>query len=80
MATLQEQIAQHVADLDNPHKVTKSQLGLSGIENYPIATQAQALAGDIDNLYLTPARLQDLFDGILQRENLIDANRNVIYQ
>ncbi len=45
----------HTTRRDNPHQVTKLQIGLGSVQDYPVATQAQALAGVATNAYMTPA-------------------------
>jgi len=47
----------HIADKNNPHSVTKSQVGLGNVENYGVATQAEAEAGSVNNKYMTPLRV-----------------------
>lgn len=46
--------AAHYNDFNNPHKVTKAQVGLSELFNWPMATNAQAKVRANNNLYLTP--------------------------
>ncbi len=48
-------IAAHIADKENPHGVTKAQVGLSNVLNYAVATNAQMVAGTATNLYATAA-------------------------
>lgn len=50
----------HVGDTGNPHQVTKSQVGLSVVENYGVATSDEALAGTAANKYMTPQRTKQL--------------------
>lgn len=38
------------------HTVTKSDVGLGSVENYAVATQAEAEAGTVNNKYVTPLR------------------------
>jgi hypothetical protein len=38
-------INSHVGNLNNPHQTTKAQVGLGDVQNYPVATTAQAQAG-----------------------------------
>lgn len=45
----------HIADVGNPHQTTKAQVGLGNVENYPIATLAEAQAGTRTDRYMTPA-------------------------
>lgn len=47
----------HIADKNNPHSVTKSQVGLGNVENYGVAAQADAEAGSANNKYMTPLRV-----------------------
>ena len=44
----------HMAASSNPHSLTKAQIGLGNVNNYPLATDAQAIAGVSNTLYLTP--------------------------
>lgn len=46
----------HVADQSNPHNVTKLQVGLGDVQNYGVASVAQAQAGQANDVYLTPLR------------------------
>lgn len=43
----------HVNGEANPHNVTKAQLELDFVENYPVATLAEAYAGEATNRYVT---------------------------
>lgn len=49
-------LTSHLQDLNNPHAVTKAQVGLGAVQNYGIATQLQAEAGTASNVYMTPLR------------------------
>ena len=49
----------HVANTNNPHGVTKSQVGLSSVENYGVATKAEAEAGTVTTKYMTPLRVKE---------------------
>src|SRR5699024_4509585 len=44
----------HIADKNNPHQVSKAQVGLGSVENYPTANQAEAQGGSATNRYMTP--------------------------
>lgn len=57
-STLQSEIDNHLADFANPHRVTSTQVGLGNVQNYPVATQDQALAGTSTTAYMTPALVQ----------------------
>lgn len=50
----------HVNDFNNPHRTTKAQVGLGSVEDYPIASTAEALAGTAANRYMTPQRTSAL--------------------
>lgn len=45
----------HIANTENPHRVTKSQVGLGSVENYPVASDEEAQTGEATNRYMTPA-------------------------
>jgi len=42
--------------------LTKSDVGLGNVQNYGIATQAQAQAGTANNVYMTPLRTTEAFN------------------
>lgn len=44
----------HEGNADNPHNVTKSQVGLEKVDNYPTAKQSDAEAGTDANKFMTP--------------------------
>lgn len=44
----------HTTDLNNPHKVTKAQVGLGQVENFPVASVQAAVAGTDNTSYMTP--------------------------
>ena len=48
-------IKPHVEHKENPHVLTKSQIGLSQVENLSLASEIEAKAGDRHDRYLTPA-------------------------
>jgi hypothetical protein len=52
----------HIANTSNPHSVTATQVGLGNVQNYGVATNAQAIAGTATNLYITPAGLKASLD------------------
>jgi hypothetical protein len=45
----------HLANYSNPHRVTATQVGLGNVQNYPIASTADAEAGTSNVEYMTPA-------------------------
>lgn len=56
----------HIADKANPHNTTKAQVGLGSVENYPMASAAEAVAGTATDRYMSPARTWDLLWNRLQ--------------
>lgn len=65
-AGAQSKVNAHATRTDNPHNVTKSQVGLGSVQNYGIASQAQAEAGSASNVYMTPQRTKQYVDTRLQ--------------
>lgn len=47
----------HKLDLNNPHQLTKASIGLGSVQNYPLATLAQAQETGNASTYLTPKTL-----------------------
>lgn len=47
---------------DNPHGVTKAQVGLGSVANYPMASNPEAVAGTATNRYMAPAGTAALVD------------------
>lgn len=58
-------IEPHINDKNNPHEVTKSQIGLGDIENYPLPSQAIAENGVNAARYMTPLRTRQGFENFL---------------
>jgi hypothetical protein len=56
----------HASRTDNPHAVTKAQVGLGSVDNYPTASQAEAEAGTAANRFMTPQRTKQYVDTRLQ--------------
>lgn len=52
----------HQQDLENPHGVTKDQLGMDLVENYPPSTLQQAQDGINNNTVMTPKRVAQFAD------------------
>lgn len=78
--TIEEQINAHIADLNNPHGITKEDIGLGGIANFVMASPVEAEAGNVPDRFVSPATLKDTFNGVLKREGLMDADGNVIFR
>lgn len=47
--------SQHALSTNNPHSVTKAQVGLGNVENYSMATNAEAIAGLRSDRFMSPA-------------------------
>ena len=56
---LAQQLSLHTTNKDNPHGVTKSQVGLGNVQNYGLATQTEAEAGTSNAKYMTPKATSD---------------------
>ena len=59
------QFNEHVSDKDNPHEVTKTQVGLSLVYNGSMATQAEAADATNTTTYLNPKAGSALIDSKL---------------
>jgi Holliday junction resolvasome RuvABC endonuclease subunit len=54
----------HKDNIENPHQVTKSQVGLGSVQNYGVATTAEAKAGTSNAKYMTPIRVKEAIEGL----------------
>ncbi|MNP89191.1 hypothetical protein D3C85_15950 [compost metagenome] len=57
LAALSAEFDAFVARTDNPHAVTKAQVGLGDVDNFGTATNVEAVSGLAANKFLTPANL-----------------------
>lgn len=55
-------LATHIANKANPHDVTKGHVGLGSVQNFPMATLAQALDGIYDDAYMSPRRTRQAIE------------------
>ncbi|EGT1882235.1 hypothetical protein I2L60_002510 [Listeria monocytogenes] len=55
LAALNADLVNHTGNTNNPHGVTKEQIGLSDVENFGIASLEEAKAGIASNKLMTPA-------------------------
>ena len=71
--TVNDALTAHKNDKNNPHGVTKAQVGLGSVENYGIATEAEAKAGTVANKYMTPQRVKNAVEafGVISDGNVI---------
>lgn len=56
LASGSEGLTNHINDKNNPHQVTKAQVGLGSVQDYPVADIATAQAGVSNSHYLTVLR------------------------
>nr|WP_197196498.1 pyocin knob domain-containing protein [Shouchella lehensis] len=59
----------HSNATNNPHNVTKSQVGLSNVSNFGVANQATAEAGTNNSVYMTPLRTKQAIDSLQSSAN-----------
>lgn len=55
-------ITEHIANKDNPHDVTKTQVGLGNVQNYPVASITEAQQGTSNLVYMTALRVKNAID------------------
>lgn len=63
-----EALADHVDKTDNPHQVTKAQVGLPNVPNYPAASYAEASLMAAKDRLVTPYVLRGALDKYFQEE------------
>ncbi|HAB9977094.1 TPA_asm: hypothetical protein GYW94_08360 [Listeria monocytogenes] len=71
LAALNADLVSHTGNISNPHKVTKAQLGLSNVENYGVATVAEAIAGVATDKLMTPANVLDSIKEQFKTQNIL---------
>lgn len=57
IANMKRDLSNHIADKNNPHGVTKAQVGLSNVQNYAMATNANAIDENNGTTYLSPSAM-----------------------
>ena len=68
-------IMTHINDVTtNPHNVNKEDVGLGNVQNYPMATEAQALALNSTQHYLSPLTGHAAALQALKNLGVLDAN------
>lgn len=55
----------HTGDLNNPHQTTKAHVGLGLVQNYQLASQAEAEAASSNARYMTPLRVREAVDALV---------------
>lgn len=76
---VEDDLDSHLADNANPHSVTKSQVGLGNVQNYGMATEAQAKAGTATNVYMNPLRTKQAIDAFTA-EDFVTPGNTVLYE
>lgn len=59
---IDQAVLDHVNDTSNSHQVTKMQVGLGKVQNYPMATRSQAEGGSHHSSYMSPLRTEEAID------------------
>lgn len=57
-----QSLQNHIGNKNNPHSVTKEQVGLGSVQNYAIASETEARAGSSNEKYMTPLRTKNLIE------------------
>ncbi|MAP21387.1 MAG: hypothetical protein CL582_10670 [Alteromonadaceae bacterium] len=66
---------QHLEDYTNPHQVTKAQVGLGQLNNYPMASNALTITGENDFTYIHPLGMRFAISeqgGVLVDQHIAD--------
>lgn len=69
---LQQTLNSHVGATDNPHGVTAEQIALGNVQNFGIATQAEAEEGVSATKYMTSQRTKQAID-----KNLVNISQSI---
>lgn len=67
-----ETLQEHIDNAENPHKVTKAQVGLSEVQNFGVADDAEAIIGLSTTKFMTPKNVKD---SISSRALLLNAEK-----
>jgi hypothetical protein len=62
----------HVNNKNNPHEVTKAQVGLGSVDNFQTASRTEAIDGTSNARFMTPLRTKEAIDAIAG--NLLNAH------
>lgn len=80
LQTVKESLNSHVKNKNNPHEVTKAQVGLGNVQNYGIASQSQAENGTSNSAYMTPLRTKQAIEALGGGEVIMGENENGTYE
>mgnify|MGYP001773297532 CR=1 FL=1 len=73
VSNVDEWVQDHEDRKDNPHQVTKAQVGLGKVENYKPSTASQALIGTDNTSYMTPFTVKISIDEFIKKD--LDAHK-----
>lgn len=62
-ATGSDGITAHISNYNNPHNVTKGQVGLGNVQNYGMASNVEAVAMVADDKYISASNLRAFLNG-----------------
>ncbi|EHC6300181.1 hypothetical protein JSY91_000092 [Listeria monocytogenes] len=71
LAALNADLVNHTGNTNNPHSVTKEQIGLSDVENFGIASLEEAKAGIASNKLMTPASVLAAIKEQFKTQNIL---------
>jgi len=69
VAALQQALSDHANDTDNPHQVTKDQVGLGNVSNLPVATALEVSESVPANKYVMLSQVLQLLQNYQQNNN-----------
>ncbi|BAD63882.1 phage-related protein [Shouchella clausii KSM-K16] len=69
----QSKVNAHANNKNNPHDVTKSQIGLGNVPNWGAASQADARAGTNNTRMMSPLRTKEAIDAFASEATIIPA-------
>jgi len=70
----------HITNKENPHEVTREQVGLGKVLNLPVATKQAAEEGKINNQYMTPFRTSEQINALVPKLDIIQDLINRVEQ
>lgn len=62
--SVNDALIRHINDKENPHGVTKSDVGLGLVVNQGVATEINAKGGTANDVYMTPLRTKNAIDAL----------------
>ena len=68
----------HIEQKNNPHRVSKDQVGLGQVENLPVASQALIEAGESDEAYVTSDQFETALKSRLRAHGIFDEDNHLI--